>query len=154
MGIQANFLVSGGGSPSLPLRQSFHRSLDIYLPYNFSYHYEAGFPIVRGALGIPHLTIFFKPSPTKIDAPMGHPYYKWSPPHLKTTPPLKQETPFMKWFLEYAHPMFWLKPPPQSNFDVPPPSQWGGGVQHPPMFATPVGNPVKRSIFLLWLYIF
>ena len=96
MGIQANFLVCGGGSPSLPLRQSFHRSLDIYLPYNFSYHYEAGFPIVRGALGPPHLTIFFESSPTKIDAPMGHPLLKMKPPppSEKDPPPLKHEIPF------------------------------------------------------------
>ena len=48
--------------------------------------------------------------------------------------------------------MFLLKPSPPSNFDVPPPSQWGG-AQPPLMFATPVGNPVKRSIFVMVIYI-
>ena len=32
-------------------------------------------------------------------------------------------------------------------------SQWGGGAQPPLMFATPVGNPVKRSIFVMVIYI-
>ena len=53
-----------------------------------------------------------------------------------------------------------LRPHPHQILMCPPslPMAGGGGggrAQPPLMFATPpVGNPVKRSIFLLWLYIF
>ena len=39
------------------MRQSFHWSLDIYLPYNFTYHYQVGFPIVGGGAGHGGFTI-------------------------------------------------------------------------------------------------
>ena len=53
-------------------------------------------------------------------------------------------------------PCFEVGPHPPSNFDVPLPSQRGGGGGAQPhlMFATPMGNLLKRSIFLLWLYVF
>ena len=66
------------------MRQSFHWSLDIYLPYNFTYHYQVGFPIVGGGgLGMgasPSYDFFETPPAPKLMPPMGHPLLKMKPP--------------------------------------------------------------------------
>ena len=44
--------------------------------------------------------------------------------------------------LPHAPAMFWLEPTPHQIFRSPPPPEWRGGWAQPPMFTTPVGNPV------------
>ena len=112
---------------------------------------NAGFPIVGAALGAPpSYDLFRKPlHQNRCTAHEAAPplQNKALPPIWKTKPPhWNVKHPSIKWFLEKAPPMYWIKPPP-SNFEglpqwggtAPPCSQhlwetlqWGWGETHPP----------------------